>query len=279
MFEKIHSHQLKKSLKEMMGDTNEFMLPISNHEKRWLKAALQNEAATLFFKGETMEKLEPLLAEIVESDPSLIVEKGTSKPLGQQDDIASIHQRLRHGMANKQAFLLSYRLNDGDVIEGAEGFPYKLEFYVQKQQWYVLWVKKQHDVDYLISTPLPHLLDICWKKCSEAEYRAYLGLAEQLVDGGKRQATIALNPKTLDESSVDQHRHRIFYAFSCFDKEIVYDEEEHHFEIIVYYRETEKYDLLQKLRFLGKRVVVKEPEELRRMLQKTAIDALKRYGE
>lgn len=276
MFEKIHSDQLRHSLLVRMNETNKFLLPISIHEKQWLKAALKNENASLFLTEETKTKLATLLEETVEPAVELIREKGRVEPLTEQQGITEIHQSLRQMMRNKQGFVLSYQLNDGEILY-SEGFPYKLEFFVQKQQWYVLWVKKEHEETYLISTPLPNIVEVTSTSIDELEYDRYVQKSKALVEGDKQKATIALNAKLFDRQDIDQNRHRIFYAFSCFDKEIVYDEEQHYYEIIVYYRENEKYDLLQKLRFLGNRVIVKEPKELRVAMKNTALDALKRY--
>lgn len=269
MFEKIHSYHLKKSLIDRMKETGDFLLPISIYERRWLKSALEKESAPLFLKEETRRKLARILADVENEYDMKILEKGKLKPQIEMTDIAVVHNVIRQALSKRQKLILSYVLNDGERQKAIEGFPYKLEFYVQKQQWYVLWVKKNHTEDYLISTPLSNIYEWQILDCSDEEYAEFQSAILHLVETDKQKACILVKDT--------EQRQSIFYCLSCFDKEIIYDEETERYSIILYYRKTELYDLLQKLRFLGKRVLVTGPQELRSMMKKSAERAVKRY--
>ncbi len=278
MLEKIHSYELKKQLLQQVDGTGPFTLPITLFEKRWLKSMLDKNEIGLFLTDKTVVKIKSLLSTYPDYDSSVLLEKGKAKPVFREESIEGIHRTLRQGISHKKAFVISYQLKNGERIEGAEGFPYKLEYYVQKQQWYILWVEKNHVNPYLISTPLHNIENVVIQDLEEQDYKQYQGKAKKLIQGQKKCATIVMNTKAFQAHAFEEEKHRIFYAFSCFDKEIVYDKADNFYEIRVYYRETEQYNLLQKIRMLGKKIIVQEPEELRTAMKQSAINALERYS-
>ncbi|WP_321166563.1 WYL domain-containing protein [Paenibacillus sp. Soil724D2] len=72
---------------------------------------------------------------------------------------------------------------------------------------------------------------------------------------------------------------RILYAFSCFEKQVDYDEIQETYTIRLTFQNNEAEYVLSKLRFLGKRVRVTQGEHLQRRMLDSAKRALARYGE
>ncbi|MNY79003.1 hypothetical protein D3C86_2194640 [compost metagenome] len=68
------------------------------------------------------------------------------------------------------------------------------------------------------------------------------------------------------------------YAFSCFEKKVNYDADEDPYTIIVTYYGSESEFVLQKVRFLGKRVRVLDEGYMSGRMRESAAKALARYS-
>jgi predicted DNA-binding transcriptional regulator YafY len=94
----------------------------------------------------------------------------------------------------------------------------------------------------------------------------------RLIEKQKRTVTIEIIRQYNQELS------RILYAFSCFEKEVEYDEASHRYFIKLSYQSNEGEYILSKVRFLGQRVKIIEGDHLRRRMLESATKALSRYG-
>lgn len=71
---------------------------------------------------------------------------------------------------------------------------------------------------------------------------------------------------------------RILYAFSCFNKEVTYNEERDAYRITLSFLMDDREYILSKIRFLGKRMKVVEGKVLQQRMWETSAKALARYG-
>ena len=69
----------------------------------------------------------------------------------------------------------------------------------------------------------------------------------------------------------------VLNAFSCFDATVSATKRKQELRLRVRYLADEQGYVLQKIRFLGRRVTVQGPEELRARMRETAGKALKQY--
>jgi hypothetical protein len=105
-----------------------------------------------------------------------------------------------------------------------------------------------------------------------AEADRILRRIERMLDARRYEATIEILPRYNAELS------RILYAFSCFEKKVIYDEEQDTYRIQVTLLKDEIEYLLSKIRFLGMRVRVTEGTYLKKRMLESATLALERYG-
>lgn len=267
MFDKIHSLDVKESLSKRMTEINKFLMPITESERIWLKTMLHSEHANLFLSHSTIEKLNLILAKTAEIQMNAIQEKGEVKTTLQPSKIYDIHKALREAIVYSKKFKLTYfQMKDNETIT-TEGYPYKLEFYIQKQTWYLLWVEANHSFDYLIHTPLHNISHIHLMDCEGSEKNNFRHNINTIIQQEKCVATLQIKDF--------QERQRILYAFSAFDKEVSLNE--NILEIKLFYRQNDEGELLQKIRFLGSRIVILSPQQLRFKMKETALKALKNY--
>lgn len=287
LFEKIHNYQLQELLslehesqlrfvmdrqdrhwlKEILAYGSLGPLPITNTEKQWLKAVLLREEALQFVTPALREKLLRLLA--------------TVTPLNLQDDILEKTRPSNRHLSGEYLALLSdlmhhqkglrldYCLNNGEQFRDQQGIPYCLEFSMTRREWYLLWcnITQQPEV---LTTPLRHIY-----RAAAVDINNYTEWADFIRhELAKRRQQVVLE---IDRTN-NHDRDRIFYSLSCFAKEVTYSEAEDIYHIKLWYVQDEAEYVLHKIRFLGQRIIVKEPSELRLRMKDTASRALERYS-
>jgi hypothetical protein len=67
------------------------------------------------------------------------------------------------------------------------------------------------------------------------------------------------------------------YAFSCFEKDVYYDDVNERYTVRLTFLNNESEYVLSKIRFLGKRVRVIDGDHLKRRMLESARKALARY--
>lgn len=292
MFEKIHSFAFREQmLEEMLDLDNEvFLMPLTIHEKTWLKSLLQSDEVGFFLKPETIQKLENLLKDVDVVDSSHLFEKFKFE-LHVEDDVdflSNTYKIVRQCIFNQRGFILTYYTNDGTQHQNLSGIPFRLEYLVHKKQWSVIWISTESNVaepeleqepePELIYTPLRKIKTVQGFEVDVATSQHFSKVFSDLIHKDKSTARIVINQTVFKQHSIDEEKQRIFYALSGFDKELFYDEATNEYEMIIYYRPAEVENLLQKLRMLGRRIIINEPEELRVRMVNTAQRSLQRYG-
>lgn len=279
MFEKIHSYQFREQLKEEMDDVEGqlFLVPITVHEKIWLKTLLQTDVASLFLSKETIHKLKYRLEDIEGIKQEYIIEKFKTEIVEDVSRILYYHKMIRDCISNKMGMVMTYQTNDQSLYKDIKGIPYKLEYLAHKKQWNVLWYPIEGENTALFFTPLRqiqclnefHVDPVLFDKF-ETMYTAY-------INEEKIKAVLAINYKVFPENKIEEEKQRIFYALSCFEKEVSYESNSDIYEITIYYREFETENLLQKIRLLGRKIIIQRPDSLKIRMRETALKALERY--
>jgi len=260
-FEKIFNYQILSRMEE----TGAFAL--TSQERIWLKSMLELEAAHHAFAPETLDKLNMLLQG---EDPfhlqRIIVEKGRNK---ERHVYHPLLRQLRRFIIKEQGIRLTTALKHGGQKANQTGIPYKLEYSMVKREWYLLWYgTRQHS---LMSTKLRNIVELhAWDLPMERAASAKARLL-QLLEQRKRTALVEVIPQYNAELS------RILSAFSCFDKNVSYEEASDTYRIHIQHLADESEFLLSKIRFLGLRVKVIDEGYMRRRMIEASTKALMRY--
>ncbi|NOU95559.1 WYL domain-containing protein [Paenibacillus sp. LMG 31456] len=261
LFEKIFNYQIISRLE----DSGTFM--ITSQERSWLKTMLQHPSASDAFSSITLDKLQSIL----DSEPSLnisgvFIEKARSI---EKQVYHPLIRSLRRYITNKTGVRLTYSIKDCRTIYNEIGFPYKLEYSIVKKEWYLLWYHLRHRA--MMSTKLQKLVSVTELPVSEERASMIVSEIEDLLDKRKQHATIEVIKEYNRELS------RILYAFSCFEKEVDYDDIIDKYVIRLTFLNNESEYVLSKIRFLGKRVKVIQGEHLKRRMLDSATKAMRRY--
>ncbi|MBA2944159.1 WYL domain-containing protein [Paenibacillus sp. CGMCC 1.16610] len=261
LFEKIFNYDMVTKLE----NAGTFM--VTSVERSWLKTMLNHPAALHAFTPAAMEKLQRVL----DAEPALdLSEAFMEKARSKEKQVFHPQLRiLRRVITRQGAIRLTYRVKDERIFVNEMAFPYKLEYSQVKKDWYLLWYHLRHRA--IMSTKLDnieavHDLPFSAERAAQVQIQI-----EKLLHKRHIQATITVVKIYNRELS------RILYAFSCFEKQVDYDEKEGTYTIQLIYLNNEAEYVLSKLRFLGKRVRVVRGEYLQKRMLESAQKALARY--
>ncbi|MDU5143639.1 MAG: WYL domain-containing protein [Paenibacillus dendritiformis] len=134
----------------------------------------------------------------------------------------------------------------------------------------MLWYHPRRGM--LMSTRLRNIAEADMEPVPDGMAETWLSRIAAVLDSRKEHAVIEVVRMYNRELS------RIMYAFSCFEKEVEYVEEEDSYRIRLAFMGDECEYVLSKIRFLGKRVRIVEGEKLQRRMRESAAKALARYG-
>ncbi|WP_044875708.1 WYL domain-containing protein [Paenibacillus sp. IHBB 10380] len=261
LFEKIFNYQIISRL----DDSGTFM--ITSQERAWLKTMLEHPAATAAFPESTLHKLKNVL----EQDSTLdfkehFIEKGRSI---EKHVYHPLLRSCRRFILNKSSIVITYRLKGGSTTSAQNGVPYKLEYSMVKKEWYLLWYHLRHRS--LMNTRLDHIVSVSEQSTSpEVLVQAFTNI-QQILDKLKDQVILEV------VNTYNQELSRILYAFSCFEKEVIYDATEQIYTICLSFIANEREYVLSKIRFLGKRVRIIEGDYLKKRMLESSRKALERY--
>lgn len=261
LFEKIFNYQIISRLE----DSGTFL--VTTHERRWLKTMLQHPAAAVAFSSDTLQRLNLMLEQEQAIDTQeQLIHKAASRERRVYDPLL---RPLRQAITNRSFILLSYNIKQGAAYSRQEAFPYKLEYSMVKREWYLLWYHIRNQK--LMSTKLQNIMEVSEEKCSSEHYKLLFGKVEAILNQRKISADIRVVKEYNGELS------RILYAFSCFEKEVIYNSETDEYTIRLSFANNESEYVLSKTRFLGKRVRIIQNEYMKRRMLESATKALERY--
>ncbi|WP_028545808.1 WYL domain-containing protein [Paenibacillus taiwanensis] len=262
LFEKIFNYQVLARLE----DSGTFM--ITSHERAWLKTMLDHPAAIEAFTAETLDKLRSLLEQDQRMNTSdHLLEKAKSTE-GQV--YHPLLRPLRRHITNTSGICITYQLKRGQVLSEQSGLPYKLEYSMVKKEWYLLWYHLRRRA--FMRTRLNSIVTVSTESIPTEKAELILAHVARTLDSRKSDVVIEIVREYNQELS------RILYAFSCFEKDVAYDEEQDTYHVKVSLPGDEMEFLLSKIRFLGKRVRVIEGNYLKRRMLEASTKALERYG-
>jgi hypothetical protein len=262
LFEKIFNYQLISRLDESGA------FATTSQERSWLSTMLSDPAAEVAFRPETLARLRSLLEEDEPFDPaSALAEKAGLPPASVFHPLIP---ELRAYIVNRAGIRISFRLRNGMIHEDLQGFPYKLEFSMIKRNWSLLWYNMRHRS--FMCTKLENIVSVREMPLNRERAAQLADRIASILNSRREQAVIEIVPLYNPELS------RILYAFSCFEKDVVYLDETDTYRMTLTYQADESEYVLSKIRFLGKRIRVVEGEYLLARMRETAAKALARYG-
>ncbi|QJC51051.1 WYL domain-containing protein [Paenibacillus albicereus] len=261
LFDKAHNHELSRRMAEAGA------VAVTGRERAWLRLMLEHPAAEGFLGAAARAKLAELLAAEEPLPLGHLVEKARSR---ERRLFSPLLPELAELVARRSGMRLAYSAKGGGALRHAEGYPYRLDYAMSTKQWYLLWHRASGRP--LMRTRLTHVHGVEERPLPPGEADRLDACIAALSARSGETTVLELVPRYNRELS------RILYALSCFRQEVRYDADEGVYRIELAYARDERGFLLQKLRFLGKRVRVLEGAALQEQMRASAVKALARYG-
>ncbi|PQP83052.1 WYL domain-containing protein [Paenibacillus sp. PCH8] len=263
LFEKMFNYQMMTRLNETG------LFTWTSQERAWLRMMLHHPAAREALSPVTLDKMHHMLDG--EHDLNL-QDYLTEKAKSEENSVSHpLLQPLRQIILHHQGFRLTGRVRNGRTSQDQFGFPYKLEYSMVKKEWYVLWYAPRFDK--LMSTKLHSIVTAEAQHVEPESASVYTANIAALTEKRKTTVTIEVLPEFNQELS------RILYAFSCFEKQVEYIEDQQMYRIELTVPRNEIDYVLSKMRFLGKRVRIADHAVLQQRMSETAAKVLARYAE
>ncbi|SDS32755.1 WYL domain-containing protein [Paenibacillaceae bacterium GAS479] len=261
LFDKVHNHELSRRLADSGA------LAVTSGERSWLRLMLEHPTAPSFLGATAIDKLQLMLQE----DEPLSLAHLKEKARSRERRLYAPHLlELAELVRCRSGMRITCEGKGGIVRHHALGYPYRLEYAMSTKEWYLLWLQTSGRP--LMRTRLTRMHGVEPMPLPPEEADRLDRRIGALRARRRANAVIELLPRYNRELS------RILYALSCFQQEVHYDAESGMYRITVTYQKDESGYLLQKLRFLGKRVRVLEGISLQNELRASALKALARYG-
>lgn len=263
LFEKIFSYQLSSRLEE-----ND-LYTLTSQERAWLRMMLSHPAAEHAFDPETRARLEQCTLD----DEPPVLQHAFIEKAGTTDGQSFLPwlRILRRIMRSRRGMLLGRFNKHGEPIDPQRGIPWRLEYSMARREWYLYWFNLSRSAPMI--TRLAHVQSVETHDISTQTYIAASERMDRFVQMDRHEAVVQVLPMYNEELT------RILHAFSCFDKKVEFDEQLHTYWIHVHFTGSESEYVLNRLRFLGKRVKVVEGDHLKQRMRETALRALARYGD
>ncbi|WP_312108115.1 WYL domain-containing protein [Brevibacillus reuszeri] len=261
-FEKIFNYQVFARLHESNTVT------ITAHERTWLKTMLAHPAAEDAFEPDTLRRLREIVEQEETCDvSSSLIEKAKSV---EKQIYHPLLRKLRRIITNNQGIHIVYKNRNGKVGSVQAGLPYKLEYSMVKREWYLLWYHlRQHS---FMATKLQNIVSVDEAIVACDQVQIVKQHIEALLESRKERAVIEV------VRSFNKELSRILYAFSCFEKDVEYEDATDTYRITLTFLVDDREYILSKMRFLGKRVKVIAGQELKLRMHESSTKALARYG-
>ncbi|MBB3112017.1 hypothetical protein FHS18_004095 [Paenibacillus phyllosphaerae] len=263
LFEKVFNYQVLSRIRDAGA------IALTRHERAWLRTMLHHPAAADALDPETHRKLIALLAGddgALDTAPAL-QEKARSAEVQVYHPLLRV---LRRMLSGQSGFRLTFRLRNGRVQRHERGFPYQLEYSMVKREWYVLWYHLRRRS--WMATKLANIIEVEPMTVPPRTAIAVMKRLAVMQHVRKEQVTVEVVPAYNKELS------RILYAFSCFDKDVAYNDAADTYRITLNFPADENDYLRSKIRFLGMRVKVVEGAYFQQRMYESATKALARYG-
>jgi len=265
IFEKIHNYSFRQAVWEIGNPA-----PPTKIEMGWLKKMLENPQAKELLTDSFYEKLLTLVAnETPFPNSSHVEEKG--KPSAQYSS-ASVHLPvLRAAMRNCKSVIISYLQKNSKECFDVNGIPCRLEFSMARREWYLLWINPVEQPNRPNTTPLRMIRDarigegvVDWEYY-QSSLREWFEQSQEMV----QIKALECYPGALLS---------VLNAFSCFYTMVSSGKQKNTLQLHVRFLADEREYVLQKIRFLGSRVKVEEPEAFKKQMTLEIGNALARYS-
>lgn len=241
-------------------------IPYTN-ELEWLDYIIKDKVISKLLDDSFKEKILKVLSEFningdfIRDSIKIKNESDISKTLDKD-----IFWKIVQAISSEKIIKYDYTTKDGTLFKDNKSIPLKIEYSVLDGRcWVILYSLKQ---DRLIKSLLNNFNNIKY-----LDENIDSNIKEKIADSyKKKEKNLKLIVKN-NQNAVE----RTFYLFSNYEKSAKYIEKEDIHEINIKYYDYDSEEIVLKLLYLGKNVVVTEPQDIIERLVEKIKKSINRY--
>lgn len=241
---------------------------LSKIEKIWLKHILSEGKAELFLDIKTIDKLLVLLEDYPDIFHNNIIVK--HRDYRETKELKKLRRNIDliiRAIRDDKAIQYSYITREGLVLEDRISLPYKIEYSIKKDLFYLIsYSKEEHRP---IKSIMENLYNINIIPISSPLSKKEI---KESIRAKKQDVHVVLQVENINNLI-----ERVFLTFSSYSTETKYIDEQDIHEIRISYYSFEKKEILNRIFSLGKGVIVREPEDIRQEIIHRIESCLKLY--
>lgn len=227
---------------------------LSHIEKTWLKYILNDNKSGLFLNKETIDKLANALEKYEDIfSNNIVIQHKNRRYIENYDELKEKIQIVIKAIKNNSLINYSYKTKSGDVLNNRVSVPYKIEYSLKKDLFYLISFSTEE------KRPIKSIL----------ENINNLKILEVKNPISKDQIKKSIKAKKCDKhiilqiENVNNTIERTFLTFSSYSTDAKYVEDKDIHELKIYYYSFEEKEIINKIFSLGKGVIVKSPNNIR----------------
>lgn len=241
-------------------------------EIMWLKFILSSRYVHLFLEDSTIEKIKNLkTANKFLLDPNILLPKNFSKVMKRETikDISSKLRILIWAALEKRTINYTYITRSGNVFEET-GIPVKIQYSLKDDLIYaIIYSISSHRFAKCLVQNLKRISPNNEKIDTTEILKEYENFLRE---------SLSPEPIVLEVANTRNALERAFCLFSPFKKSARFLREKNKHQLTLYYYTFEEAEILSRIFYLGKDVVVVSPERIRNEVIARVKKALERYG-
>lgn len=239
---------------ELNVNSNVSYAPITA-EKIWLKHILSDPKIELFLPDITIGKLSAALKDVddIMSSAYIKSKKYYNCAQAKNFDLTNNFKSILYAIMNSKSISFSYKTRDEKTIENNSVFPYKIEYSIRDDLFYLISYSL-HD-NKAVKNLIEKISDISFYDVSPKDSKFYKKCCADALSKLKAPEPIVLEIKN-ERNALE----RAFYAFSFFERESEFIKESDVHRLYIYYYKYEKSEIISRILSLGKSVLVISPD-------------------
>jgi predicted DNA-binding transcriptional regulator YafY len=233
---------------------------------------MSSRYANLFLDSSTIEKIKKLKTpNVLPIDMNIIVPKNYSKIL-LREDIKILAPKLRiisKSILEKRILRYTYTARNRQVFKDTIGIPVKIQYSLKDDMFYAIFYSPLHKT---FAKCIIQNIDEIKPEEGNFDREQVLKEYEIYLKNAKSK-----QPIIIEVMNTRNALEKAFCMFSSFEKSARYLKEKNRHEIRIYYYDFEEAEIISRILYLGKNVVVTEPQHIRENIISRVKEALKVY--
>ncbi|MEZ0537850.1 WYL domain-containing protein [Caldicellulosiruptoraceae bacterium PP1] len=243
---------------------------VTASEKLWLNSISKSELFRSLLNNEILEYIDNFLKESPDITKNVTYKNNSDANAYESNTskLDNIREILR-AIVERKKISFCYKANNNVEYNNKSAIPLNIEYSIKDDKFYL--IAYSNDTDKIIKCSINNITNISILSTID-NFDFYLEEEKEFLENLK-----AKQPITIAIKDRNNALERALYLFSCFEKRLIYDDENDRYLLEIYYLISEETEIISRILMLGKNVVVISPENIKEEIIRRIKLALSNY--